>query len=230
MHETDKLGVVRDDFIRRLECDDDGEDDKTQLQILIDYVVRGLKAHDTLAGNAGQEVIAHLVAFCRHVPPRSEFTSLADYLTYRNIDAGVPYILACVKFSIASDVCIEDPKLAKILRLISDHVSLVNDLASFDKELRAFEEGKVCYMINAVDVVRRLLGLSNWQSAKALTFAMQLEVESQMEDELTRLSVDGCLAPQEEKFVEACLTMTAGNVFYSIVTSRYGGEEARIAP
>ena len=85
-------------------------------------------------------------------------------------------------------------------------------------------------MINAVDVVRRLLGLSNWQSAKALTFAMQLEVESQMEDELTRLSVDGCLAPQEEKFVEACLTMTAGNVFYSIVTSRYGGEEARIAP
>lgn len=90
MHETDKLGVVRDDFIRRLECDEDGEDDKTELQTLIDYVVRGLKAHDKVAGNAGQEVIKHLVAFCRHVPPRSEFTSLADYLTYRNIDAGVP--------------------------------------------------------------------------------------------------------------------------------------------
>lgn len=87
----------------------------------------------------------------------------------------------------------------------------------------------MCYLINAVDVVRKLFGLSNWQSAKAVTFAMQLEVESQMEDELTRLSIDGCLTPQEEKFVEACLTMTAGNVFYSIVTSRYGGEEARIA-
>lgn len=140
------------------------------------------------------------------------------------------YILACVKFSLASDVWIEDPKLATILRLISDHVSLVNDLASFDKELRAFEEGKVCYLINAVDVVRKLFGLSNWQSAKALTFAMQLEVESLMEEELTRLSVDGYLTQKEEEFVQACLTMTAGNVFYSIVTSRYGGEKARIAP
>lgn len=105
----------------------------------------------------------------------------------------------------------------------------MNDLASFDKELRAFEEGKVCYMINAVDVVRKLFGLSNWQSAKALTYAMQLEVESQMEDELARLSVDSCLTPQEETFLEACLVMTAGNLFYSVVTSRYGGEAARIA-
>jgi hypothetical protein len=126
-------------------------------------------------------------------------------------------------------VCIEDPKLANILRLVSDHVSLVNDLASFDKELRAFEQGKVCYMINAVDVVRKLFGLSTWQSAKALTFAMQLEVESLMEEELARLSVHGCLTPQEERFLEACLTMVSGNMFYSIVTSRYGGEEARIA-
>lgn len=89
-NETDKLGVVRDDFIRRLESDDDRENDKTALQTLIDYVVRGLKDHDKLAGNAGQEVITHLVAFCRHVPPRSEFASPADYLTYRNLDAGVP--------------------------------------------------------------------------------------------------------------------------------------------
>lgn len=108
-------------------------------------------------------------------------------------------------------------------------MSLVNDLASFDKELRAFEQGKVCYLINAVDVVRKLFGLPNWQSAKAMTFAMQLEVESRMEEELLRLSMEGCLTPEEEKFVEASLTMTAGNVFYSIVTSRYGGEEARIA-
>lgn len=126
-------------------------------------------------------------------------------------------------------MCIEDPRLATILRLVSDHVSLVNDLASFDKEHRAFEEGNVCYMINAVDVVRKLFGLSNWQSAKALTYAMQLEVESQMEDELARLSVDNRLTPQEETFLEACLVMTAGNLFYSVVTSRYGGEAARIA-
>lgn len=90
MHETDKLGIVRDDFIRRLECDDEQEGEKTELQEMINYVVNGLRSHDKVAGTAGQEVLTHLIAFCRHVPPRSEFTSLADYLTYRNIDAGVP--------------------------------------------------------------------------------------------------------------------------------------------
>ncbi|KAF2127466.1 terpenoid synthase [Dothidotthia symphoricarpi CBS 119687] len=229
MHSEDQLAIVRDDFIRRLECSGDGEVEKTGLQSLIGYVVNGLKKHDTIAGNAGQEVIDRLVDFCRHVPPQSNFSSLADYLSYRNIDAGVPYILACVKFSLESDVCIEDPKMATILRLISDHVSLVNDLASFDKELRAFEEGKVFYMINAVDIVRKLFGLSSWPSAKAITYTMQLEVEAQMEDELARLAREDCLSAKEEQFVSAALTMAAGNLFYSVVTSRYGGEACRIA-
>lgn len=138
------------------------------------------------------------------------------------------YILACVKFSLESDVVIEDPKMARILRLVSDHVSLVNDLASFDKELKALEDGKVCYMINAVDVVRRLLGLASYSAAKAVAYSVQLEVEAQMEEELERLAKGRILSPKEEHFVSAALTMTAGNLFYSVVTSRYGGEAAKI--
>ncbi|KAK1713912.1 isoprenoid synthase domain-containing protein [Colletotrichum lupini] len=228
MHSEDKLGVVRDDFLRRLESNGEKEKSKSELQSLIGYVVDGLKSHDKIAGNGGQEVIDRLADFCRHVPPQSNFASLADYLSYRNIDAGVPYILACVKFSLESDVVIEDPKMTRILRLVSDHVSLVNDLASFDKELKALEDGKVCYMINAVDVVRRLLGLHSYSAAKAVTYSVQLEVEAQMEEELERLAKGRVLSPKEEQFVSAALTMTAGNLFYSVVTSRYGGEAAKI--
>lgn len=114
------------------------------------------------------------------------------------------------------------------MRLASDHLSLVNDLASFEKELRAYEEGKVHYLINAVDVVRKLLGMTSWSSAKAFTYAYQLEVENEMQKELDRLMMYGRLSLEEWRFVEASLRMLAGNVFYSIVTSRYGGEPARI--
>ncbi|POS70743.1 hypothetical protein DHEL01_v210865 [Diaporthe helianthi] len=40
------------------------------LQRMISYVVRGLKSHGKIAGNAGQEVVTHLVVFRRHVSPR----------------------------------------------------------------------------------------------------------------------------------------------------------------
>jgi len=228
MHSEDKLGTVRDDFIRRLECDIDGQDERTPLQELIDYTVRGFGEQDKIAGDGGREVIDRLVDFCRHVPPQTEFASLGDYLSYRCIDAGVPYILACVKFSLRSNVRIEDPKLARILRLVSDHVSLVNDLASYDKEKRAYDSGKVCYLINAVDVVHRLFSLASPAAAKALAYAMQLQVEAEMEAELGRLVAAGELDAEQLRFVDAALVMAAGNTFYSVVSSRYGGQAAKI--
>lgn len=141
----------------------------------------------------------------------------------------IRYILACVKFSLASDVWIESPKFTTILRLISDHVSLVNDLASYDKEKRAFDEGKVCYLINAVDVTQRLLSLSSSSEAKRLTYAMQLQVETAIKVEMDRLSASGTLTAEEFEFLDAALVMAAGNVFYSVVSSRYGGEAAKLS-
>lgn len=138
------------------------------------------------------------------------------------------YILACVKFSLGSSVRIEDPKLARILRLVSDHVSLVNDLASYDKEKRAYDSGSMLYLINAVGVVQRLLTLPSSAAAKSLTYSMQLQVECEMREELDRLVASRELSVEQLQFVDAALVMTAGNVFYSVVSSRYGGQAARI--
>lgn len=135
------------------------------------------------------------------------------------------YILACVKFSIESSVEIESPQLDKFLRLISDHVSLVNDLASYDKEKKAYVQGRTYHLINAVEVVQRLFSLPTENSAKALAYAMQLEVEVEIDQELSRMRDEDSLTAEEWKFVDAVLTMTAGNVFYSVVSSRYGGEK-----
>lgn len=86
-----QLSTVRDDFIRRLERGGEEEEaNKTELQAFIDEVVAGLKYHDTIEGDGGQEVIDRLADFCKHSPPSAEFQTLDEYLEYRNVDAAVP--------------------------------------------------------------------------------------------------------------------------------------------
>ncbi|KAG9195858.1 hypothetical protein G6011_00979 [Alternaria panax] len=229
MHSEDKLGVVRDDFVKRLEGRvGEATEQKTPLQALIDYTVQAFKDEDKIAGDGGQEVIDLLIDFCRHVPPQMTFENLGDYLSYRRIDAAVPYILACLKFSLGSSVRIEDPKLERFLRLVSDQISLSNDLASYDKEKKAYDSGKSCYMINAVEVVQRLLALSSAGPAKSIAYSMQLDVEAEIKTELERLVASGELSTEELEFVDAVMVMTAGNVFYSVISPRYGGQEAKM--
>lgn len=141
---------------------------------------------------------------------------------------SISYLLACVKFSIASSVEIESSQLEKFLRLISDHVSLVNDLASYEKEKRAYDQGRTYHLINAVEVVQRLFSLPEEKSAKALAYAMQLELEVEIDHELAQMREENILTAEEWQFVDAVLTMMAGNVFYSVVSSRYGGKSTQI--
>ncbi|EKG15849.1 Terpenoid synthase [Macrophomina phaseolina MS6] len=230
-HEEAKLDTIRDDFVRRLKGRAAGEESsKTELQALIDSVVDGFKDQDRIAGDGGQEVIARVVDFSKHVPPQSEFKSLDDYFTYRYVDVAAPFLIAGTKFSISSDVRIEDPKLATIVRLAGDHISLVNDLASFEKEFREFEAGELRNLVNAVSIVRKLFGLQSWSSAKAFTYAMQCELETRIKKEVERLETIGALDAEQWRFLKALLTMLAGNVFYSTIASRYGGEGAKLPP
>lgn len=138
------------------------------------------------------------------------------------------FVICGVKFSIRSSVRIEDPKLAKITKLAGDHISLTNDLASFEKELRELEQGELRNLVNAVNIIRKLFGLRSWSSAKAFAYAMQCELETQIKGELEHLEAAGALDAEEWRFVRALLTMLAGNVFYSMIASRYGGKDAKL--
>lgn len=138
------------------------------------------------------------------------------------------FVLASVKFSIASDVEIQDPKLAKFLSLARDHFAIVNDLASFDKELRDFQIGASQDMINVVDVFRRLLSLQDEEAAKGLAYAYQLQSEEWMKEELERFRMKDDLSKKQWRFIEAVVACAAGNAFYSMVSCRYGGEGAKI--
>jgi hypothetical protein len=63
---------------------------------------------------------------------------------------------------------------------VSDQISLSNDPASYDNEKPAYDSGKACYLTNAVEVVQQLLALPSSGSVKAITYSMQLDVESEI--------------------------------------------------
>ncbi|KAI9735008.1 MAG: hypothetical protein M1834_002091 [Cirrosporium novae-zelandiae] len=222
------LKRVQDDFVSRLRHDGSTiSTESSPLQARIDNIIQRFHTADKVAGNGGQDVIDTMLDWILHSQPEKRFDNVREYLDYRWGDAANAWLFACSKFSIESDVNLSDPKLAPFLRLAGDNISLVNDLASFDKELRAFESGKTVVLINAVDVVRRACGLSI-PDAKATTYTLQLLNEDQIRKELERMKVEDKLTLEEWKYVDAILVLLAGNTFYSMTTSRYGGEAARI--
>lgn len=120
-----------------------------------------------------------------------------------------------------------DQRFERYLSLVGDHLGLVNDLASYDKELRALNSGETGDMINIVAVMKHVTSLQGTDEAKSVTWALQLQIEQQMMEELEKLRAHG-LSDEEWWFLEAVASTAVGNVMFCMTTSRYGGEAARI--
>lgn len=136
-------------------------------------------------------------------------------------------ILAGTKFSIRSRINQKTPTLQPFLRLCCDQITIANDLASYDKEQRDFDAGRIKSMINIVTVIQRIDHLST-PVAKAMAYARQLYIENELLLELHALKTRAELSAEEWMFVQAFLATAAGNLLNSVVISRYGGEDARV--
>lgn len=83
-------------------------------------------------------------------------------------------------------------------------------------------------MINLVHVIKLVTGLCDTDDAKAVAWALQLQIEQDMMAELERLKSSGKVTYEEWWFLEAVIIAATGNVMFCMTTSRYGGEAARI--
>ncbi|EMD92825.1 hypothetical protein COCC4DRAFT_170236 [Bipolaris maydis ATCC 48331] len=226
-------GEDKAQFVSNLEARAHFPDDESasDLQKAMNATIQGLYDEDSIAGNGGVDVAIHLINFINHPPPPATFASLREFLDYRVIDAAALYIVACAKFSLCSTVDLDSPRIAKFIRLLCDHASIVNDLGSFDKEKYAYVHGKVCYMVNTVNEVRKTYALDSDEAAKFVTLALQMEVEQEMVRELARLNTDASVTEAEREFVDALMLSATGSIITSVVMSRYGGKEyAIVAP
>ncbi|GKZ17512.1 hypothetical protein AbraCBS73388_009183 [Aspergillus brasiliensis] len=160
------------------------------------------------------------------IPP-TVFDSLRNYLDYRSVDIGRELLLAQAAF--ACNVHLSEPEIKvfdRLISLYSDHISLTNDLYSFDKEY-----GDHCrtgaVLINAVDVVRKVHRVSEF-IAKQLVRESILEVETEFSEEYRKLHLSGKLSGNQQRFVEALTLCLVGHIFYSATSGRYGGESAAL--
>ena len=124
------------------------------------------------------------------------------------------------------------PNLRRIVHHIGDQISIVNDLASYEMEKHRFESGKAKSLINIVSVIMKLERVEE-AVAKSMAYAWQLCMENEIRmdlEELRKKKEEGKdeLGVEEWRFIDAWLLVAAGNLFTSVVMSRYGGEGARI--
>lgn len=228
------LKNVQDDFVARMRGQKIPKTEEgsaaTPLQARIDEIVALCHACDARTGtDAGHDFIERMLEWVMHSQPEPQnFASPREYLDYRWMDAADWWLAAACKLSIASPVSLVDPVTAKILRLAGDHISIVNDLGSFDKEKASFESGKTVVFINLVRVLQTSCGLESVDDAKAAAFVLQLLNEQEMLTECERLKTDERMTEEHWRFVDSLLLLCAGNTFYTMTTSRYGGEAARI--
>jgi hypothetical protein len=137
--------------------------------------------------------------------------------------------LLLARAAFACNVHLSEPEMEVFDRLISlwsDHISLTNDLYSFDKEY-----GDHCrtgaVLINAADVVRKVHGVSE-SIAKQIARESILEMETEFLEEFKRLKLSGQLSHGQQRFVEALTLSLVGHVFYSVTSGRYRGANAAL--
>lgn len=236
---TPQLQNVQSDFVARLRGEASSTSTgssstsnaaaRTPLQTRIDEIVSRCHACDARTGTTcGADFIAALIEWVQHPPPTpTNFATPRAYLDYRWDDAANAWLVASCRLSIASPIPMDEARLARLVRLVGDHVSIVNDLGSFDKEWAAYEGGRTVVLINLVQVLRESCGLGV-DDAKAAAFVLQLLNEREIQEELERLKSDGEMGVEHWRFVDSLLALIAGNTFYTMTTSRYGGEAARI--
>ncbi|KAL9052308.1 MAG: hypothetical protein Q9206_004361 [Seirophora lacunosa] len=206
---------LRHDFESRLRGTIAPSEADTPLERRIHDIRHGFLASDEVEGNGGADVLETLIKFFYHAaPPHKGFSSVCDYLDYRWED-------------VANDVDQSNPCLRRLLHHIGDQISIVNDMASYDKEKRHFDTGRAKSMINLVHVIATLERVDA-QTAKAMAYAWQLSTENAILEDLQALKRQGELSSEEWRFVDACLTAASGHLFASVVMARYGGEKTRV--
>ncbi|KAL8998219.1 MAG: hypothetical protein Q9169_002704 [Polycauliona sp. 2 TL-2023] len=227
----------REYIVARLSAKDPCTAESTPLEQGLDRFRRDLLASDDEGGgDGGIEIIEALINWCHRAEPPS-FGSIRELLDYRFVDVGCSFNFALTKFAIGSSTSQQHPLLLPLLRHIGDHLTIVNDLASYAKEKRDFAAGKSSAMINLVHMILQQAGLGYSDgkedgrggggeeeeepraetTAKTMAYAWQLYTEDAIRSELEKLRRQDRVGAEEWKLVEGCLGTLKGHVLTSVV-------------
>lgn len=216
------------DYLGRLNGDITGQS-PDPLQKYIDDAVRDLEELDSQQGNGGAEVLAEMRKTFSAIRPATPPRTIGEYLKFRHVNICADSVFARVKFSLGSSVDLHSPTISRFLDFARDHLAIVNDLYSYEKEISARRDGSSQDLVNIVPVVQDVLSLPYEDASLEITFALLQQREKWMAQELDLLASDKRLDTSTWEFLRGIWICLAGNVVYSMTSARYGGASARNA-
>jgi hypothetical protein len=148
--------------------------------------------------------------------------SLDRYLEIRRISVGLRPYVVCAEYVLQIDLTDEinaDPDLADLKPVAVEHAMLVNDLFSYRWE---------CFKGDYFNIVSMLVRTpdSNLQRAIDTTSQMIRDADQkliQLCDSLRQRYAVHPRAPQIQAYIDGCCLLCAGNLRWSMETSRYNG-------
>ncbi|KAJ5323826.1 hypothetical protein N7476_002426 [Penicillium atrosanguineum] len=154
-----------------------------------------------------------------------EFKRLDDYLPSRAIDAGCPWTMSLLCFSMDFYLTKEEIQYtAALTRAAYDAWVLVNDYFSWEKEYQNYEaNGSIGQIASAVYLFMK------WHNIDPVTAKKMLRSEIiAREEKLSKLKSEylarGNMTDRILKWIELLVLVTAGNFAWSMTTARYHAE------
>ncbi|KAF4492773.1 Aristolochene synthase [Colletotrichum fructicola] len=148
--------------------------------------------------------------------------SIAEYLEYRELDVASQLLLALQRFS--QGITVTKEELASVSEIelnYTHHISVINDILSWDKEYRASKdinaEGSI--VSNIVQVLANETGL-DYDGSKRVLWTMCREWERNHADLVAKRLEEGCSDSLKE-YLEGIELQMCGNELWSRTTFRY---------
>ncbi|KAJ5735340.1 Terpenoid synthase [Penicillium malachiteum] len=181
-----------------------------------------MRAHDRPLAD---EILEPVFQFMRAQTDRTRTRpmGLGSYLKYRERDVGKALLSALMRFSMGLHISTVDiALLQEIDANCSKHLSVINDIYSYEKELHASktahaEGGALCTSVRVLADEAAV----PIQAAKRVLFFMCREWELRHQSLVEELSASGHQAPSLAAYLQGLEFQMSGNEEWSKTTLRY---------
>ncbi|KAL9624078.1 MAG: hypothetical protein Q9160_001600 [Pyrenula sp. 1 TL-2023] len=155
---------------------------------------------------------------------RLEITKLGDYFEYRERDVGKELLSSLMRFTMDLHMTTSElAPLATLERYCGRHISIVNDILSWEKEVRAASDGhrEGSALCSAVKVLSDETGLGI-AATKRVLWSMTREIERGYTEEVRRvLEVLKDVSEKVKAYIRGLEYQMSGNEEWSVTTQRY---------
>ncbi|KAL4916492.1 Aristolochene synthase [Aspergillus aurantiobrunneus] len=200
----------------------------------VEYIMydlwESMRAHDRPMAD---EILEPVFLFMRAQTDRTRVRpmGLGAYLEYRERDVGKALLSALMRFSMGLQVSpLELELVDEIDANCSKHLSVVNDIYSYEKEEQASrtahaEGGVLCTSVRIIADEAAI----PIPAAKRVLFAMCREWEQQHQVLVQELAASGRQTASLEAYVQGLELQMSGNELWSRTTLRYNSPSSEIA-